>query len=89
MEKSVELGKKKRSEFEEIVEKLEGELSVADSEARKLQSKHLAITITMLNETMEVAAAEENFEEAAALQNEIDLAKELSSSIEASLETAD
>ena len=89
LEKSVELGKKKRSEFEEIVEKLEGELSVADSEARKLQSKHLAITITMLNETMEVAAAEENFEEAAALQNEIDLAKELSSSIEASLETAD
>ena len=76
-------------EFEEIVEKLEGELSVADSEARKLQSKHLAITITMLNETMEVAAAEENFEEAAALQNEIELAKELSSSIEASLETAD
>ena len=77
LEKNVELAKEKRAEVEGIVEKLEEELSSVEAEGRKLQDRHLEITIDILNKSMEVAAAQEDFDEAAALQNEIEVAQEL------------
>ena len=74
------------AEVEQVVETLESDLAVAEGEGRSLQNRHLAITIDMLTRAMEAAAAEENFDEAAALQNEIEVAKELKEGIEVSLE---
>ena len=86
LEASAEEAKGKMAEVEQVVETLESDLAVAEGEGRSLQNRHLAITIDMLTRSMEAAAAEENFDEAAALQNEIEVAKELKEGIEVSLE---
>ena len=73
----------------EVVESLGEDLSAAEAEEKKLQHKHLKITIDMLSQAMEAAAQEENFDEAAALQTEIEVAQELKLGIEGSLDVND
>ena len=87
LEKDAAAARETQSQMEEVVAELESELAVKEAEARTLQGKHLSITIDMLNQAMEAAAAGENYDEAAELQNEIQIAEELKKTIESSLET--
>ena len=77
------------AEAEREAEDLGSELEAAEKEGRKLQDRHLRITIDMVTRAMEAAAASENFDDAASLQNELEVAQELKRDIEASLAEED